>query len=262
MAFFESIGQKIAEAGQGAYLKTKDMSDIVKLNSIVAETEKRLTHCYMKLGQLYYQSCQEENAIPEDYKDIFQDISRAQNEILNCRDMIKKIKGIKKCPSCGAEVSNGSLFCSVCGYKFSVDNGKHRCQKCGALLQPDALFCMECGTKVEAELENEATAEDDAVYCKKCGEKIEPETLFCSNCGAEVDPETEFFDDEKSESDSKPAKETVNTVPQQNSRLGCEPEQMAEFMKKETRTACDFCRNCGADLETDTFFCPNCGTKI
>lgn len=262
MAFFENIGQKIAEAGQGAYLKTKDMSDIVKLNSVISETEKRLTQCYMNLGQFYYQSCQEKNIIPEDYKDIFQDISRAQNEILSCRDIIKKIKGIKKCPSCGAEVSSGSVFCSVCGYKFSVDNENPRCQRCGALLQPDALFCMECGTKVEAEPKNEANAEGDVVYCKKCGAEIEPEALFCSNCGTQVEVETEFFDDRKNESDTEPVNGKGDAETEQNCNLGFEPEQGAEINEKGIRTESKFCRNCGAEMETDMVFCPNCGIKI
>lgn len=41
MAFFDEIGKKISQTGQGVVQKTKDMADVAKLNSLISEEEEK-----------------------------------------------------------------------------------------------------------------------------------------------------------------------------------------------------------------------------
>lgn len=51
-----------------------------------------------------------------------------------------------------------------------------RCSSCGAELSDGVLFCRECGAKVEKSIS----------YCSSCGSQLDPGVRFCKNCGAGV----------------------------------------------------------------------------
>lgn len=46
-----------------------------------------------------------------------------------------------KCPRCGNEVPQGSLFCNKCGAPLT---GQMECPKCHALIPADSIFCPHC----------------------------------------------------------------------------------------------------------------------
>src|SRR5688572_15263424 len=48
-----------------------------------------------------------------------------------------------ECPSCRAEVREGSKFCDECGTPVPV-----RCSACGGDNRPGAKFCSACGAKL------------------------------------------------------------------------------------------------------------------
>ena len=48
-----------------------------------------------------------------------------------------------ECPSCRAEVRDGSRFCDECGASAPL-----RCLSCGSENRPGARFCSECGLKL------------------------------------------------------------------------------------------------------------------
>src|SRR5215213_1963757 len=50
-----------------------------------------------------------------------------------------------ECPSCRAEVREGSKFCNQCGATLPP-----RCPSCGHLNAQNAKFCSECGVKLVA----------------------------------------------------------------------------------------------------------------
>lgn len=51
------------------------------------------------------------------------------------------------------------------------------CSNCGAPLEPDALFCTECGTKVEIQ---------EGRKCPSCGAPLDDDSAFCAECGCKV----------------------------------------------------------------------------
>lgn len=66
-----------------------------------------------------------------------------------------------KCPNCGAELSDGVLFCKECGCKIQGRMQKSFCRECGHELEPDSKFCSFCGTKVLTQNDPKAVPDDE-----------------------------------------------------------------------------------------------------
>ena len=173
MGFFDDFGKKISDASQGAIAKTKDFADVAKLNSNISDEERRINNAYQQIGKLYFEMHLED--FEDCFKDHFAAINESLGKIQDYRQQITNIKGVVKCPNCGAEVPKDSAFCSSCGtpvpkQETPVDVPaaeaevvsapeaapvaeeapvEKKCPSCGATLEDGALFCTNCGTKVE-----------------------------------------------------------------------------------------------------------------
>ena len=53
---------------------------------------------------------------------------------------------MKKCPFCGADLKDDSLFCTECGKEQPKGN---TCPHCGAIVNEGDVFCTECGKNIE-----------------------------------------------------------------------------------------------------------------
>ena len=111
----------------------------------------------MSIGQQYYES--HKGDLSAEHRELINEINTLQAENEQNREKIKQIKGVVKCPHCGADVPLNAAFCSICGTKMiqSVppatvnveDNDVRYCPKCHAAVAADNLFCNVCGTKIE-----------------------------------------------------------------------------------------------------------------
>jgi len=155
MAFFDDLGKKLSQAGQSAVQKTKEMTDIAKLNGMISDEEKKIKDTYYKIGKLYVETHQ--SVCENEFADMLSAINESENKIKEYKDQIQEIKGIEKCSKCGAEVANGAAFCGVCGAPMTkeepvvVDEAEDtvkKCFGCGAEIAEGVAFCSQCGTKV------------------------------------------------------------------------------------------------------------------
>lgn len=163
MAFFEGIGKKLSDAGQSVAQQTKNFADVAQLNSTINEAEKKIAQFKNELGQLYYEAHKTDANV--EGANIIAQINALYDEIQTTKEKINSIKGIVKCEKCGAEVPNGSVFCSSCGNKMEVPvvaaPSGNTCPKCGTVVAEGNLFCNNCGTKIEkTEVAEEAQKED------------------------------------------------------------------------------------------------------
>lgn len=158
MAFFEQLGKRLTDTGQNVARQTKNLADVTQLNSAISEKEKQISQLFLSIGKSYYEkhmhdSSAEEHALIEEVNALFAEISQNQEKI-------KQIKGIVKCPNCGADVPLNAAFCSSCGAKAvhdavlseapAEDTGNVRqCPNCHAVVAEDDLFCNNCGTKMD-----------------------------------------------------------------------------------------------------------------
>lgn len=151
MAFFEQIGKKITDAGQGMAQSSKNAMDISRLNSLISDKKKQIAQSYSALGEAYF-AAHRDDPSPEfsehvtAIKGLFADIEKAENDI-------KMIRGVVQCPTCGADILIGSAFCSACGTaapasaRVAAPAGVRQCPQCGKQVPEENKFCTGCGYK-------------------------------------------------------------------------------------------------------------------
>lgn len=153
MAFFEQLGKRITDAGQGVAQQTKNFADVTRLNSEISDKEKQIIQLYQTIGQTYYERHKDDPA-PEHAQDV-EAVKALFAEIAQRKEEIKQIKGITKCPNCGADVPAQAAFCNVCGAKIASpapaaapDQDTQICPSCGAAVGKGNLFCTHCGARL------------------------------------------------------------------------------------------------------------------
>ena len=200
MAFLDDLSKKLTQAGQTAVQKTKEMTDIARINSMIADEERVINDCYSKIGKLYV------SLHGADYEDAFAElcftVQRANLTIQGYRKQIETIKNAGRCSKCGSEIANGAAFCSVCG--TSVQKGEqtqddkpssHYCDGCGAVISENARFCTSCGKATTGEAsqtqtDNIAESSVEKVTggrkCPGCGAEVDDKLLYCLECGTKL----------------------------------------------------------------------------
>lgn len=218
MAFFDELGRKLSQTGQGAVQKVKDTSEIMRLNSLISDEEKKINTLTVQLGQKYFEL--HADSIEPAFQQAVEGIKESRTKIANYTEQIKTLKGVVRCPNCGAEVANNSRFCNSCGSPMpdvtplpsaapqtSAETGGKVCPECGAVMSSDKLFCTNCGCKFQSEKtketseelseHSEGTAEissradslsgnTEECLCPFCGKHLSPNAVFCSGCGNQV----------------------------------------------------------------------------
>ncbi len=146
MAFFDKITKATQDAVRGA----KDMTDVVRLNSLISEEKKKMEAVFSQIGKAYYDG--HEGDVPEEFAGYFASVKEIKENMDKYNEDIKRIKGTKICEKCGAENLSTAAFCNNCGAPMeSVDKSDDthkKCPNCGASIEPDAVFCTSCGTKL------------------------------------------------------------------------------------------------------------------
>lgn len=148
MSIFNQIGKKISDAGQETAVKAKNFTEIAKFNTKISDIEDRISILFLELGKEYY----EMNKYDEYSSEKIKEINAAYSEISYYQEQIKKIKGIEKCPNCGGEISNDSMFCNFCGTKIVRESIKVEgkvCPNCNSIVNEDDIFCNSCGKRLD-----------------------------------------------------------------------------------------------------------------
>ncbi len=115
MAFFD----KLSSAGKNVADKAKELAEITSLSSKIATQESQIEKCYKEIGRFAYEH--RESPCDNGLEDFFKQIDDANVEIERLRAEIRKIKGIKVCENCKAEIPATAAFCPQCGTTAPVD---------------------------------------------------------------------------------------------------------------------------------------------
>lgn len=169
MSFFNDFGKKISSGSQEAIAKAKDFADVAKLNSNISDEERRINANFTEIGKMYFESHKDD--FDEMFADQFTSIKECQEKIKDLQRQITAIKGVVKCPNCGAEVAKDSAFCPSCGTAIPKE-------------EPVAEESAEDIPTVEAEVVEPAA---ETKKCPKCGAELEEGAAFCVNCGEKVE---------------------------------------------------------------------------
>lgn len=198
MAFFDDLGKKLSQAGQTAVQKTKDLTDIARLNSLISEEEKQVNNNYCQIGKLYVSLHQED--YESDFAGMIAAIQESESKISDYKLQIQSIKGVVRCEKCGAEVPNNMAFCGACGASMpkpvqppSIDDSALKCSGCGAVIDESLRFCTSCGkptidalSQTEDVAPADAPAEEVTKKCPNCGAYVDDGAVFCTVCGTKL----------------------------------------------------------------------------
>ena len=197
MSFFDNIGSKASAAGQAAAEKARNFAEVNRLSGVISDHEKRISRLYFEIGQSYYERHKDDPEAEE--LERIAEITDTNEKIAVCRNQIKTLKGVEKCPNCGADVQNGSQFCNNCGTRIPPASMKTApktgltCPTCGTELESNAAFCFNCGTKLAptpapapAPAPAEPAVEELKRSCPNCGTELESDAAFCFNCGTKL----------------------------------------------------------------------------
>lgn len=149
MSIFDQIGKRISDAGQETATKARNFAEITKLNGVITDNEKKIGKLYMEIGKSYCQKHKMDEEAEE--KELINEIIKLEEEINQNKEQIKKIKGVERCPQCGAEVVMGSAFCNSCGARIAEERNEagKRCPQCGGMIDGEDIFCNSCGKKLK-----------------------------------------------------------------------------------------------------------------
>lgn len=196
MAFFEEIGRKITNAGQGVAQQTKNMAEISRLNARISENNKKMSQLLFEMGQDYYLKHKRETDNEE--QRYIDQVNALFREVMDYQDEIQRIKTAEVCKVCGARIEEGACFCVKCGARLDageIENdvlppagSTRRCSNCGSEVDADSVFCTYCGSKMPAAQtvvprKVQPAPQYVAPTCPTCGVEVQEGDLFCQNCG-------------------------------------------------------------------------------
>lgn len=119
MDFFNKLGETITNKSREAAQTARDVKNLAALNAKIGQQENKIKSWYRVIGEKVYrmEKDQEHSALETEFSmitDAFAEIGRLKKEI-------EKIKGVKTCPSCHAEVDDSVKFCPECGAKLESE---------------------------------------------------------------------------------------------------------------------------------------------
>lgn len=92
------------------------------------------------------------------------------------------------CSYCGAQIADGSKFCSQCAKPLSGAAPEAGAPTPPAYVTPPALFCRNCGRQIPAMGEVCVNCGmrpwAGSRYCRACGAETFPTSASCVKCGA------------------------------------------------------------------------------
>lgn len=196
MGFFDDINKIVSDVGQKTLQKTKEISDVARLSTFVADEERKLNSAYCQIGKLYI--AKYGNNCEEEFAAMISTVAECTEKIREYKNQICEIKGVQQCENCGAEISRGFTFCSACGSQLgSVPMEENK--EVVASVEVKAEETVEGTTEAKEETvaetaevvettaeENNADKMEEGIKCTCCGQSVKEGTSFCMFCGTAV----------------------------------------------------------------------------
>lgn len=182
---FEDMDKKISGWINAGTEKAKGMSESLRLTGVIKDEENKQTEFYKMLGKYFYESHREiADGVAAQWCN---EIDMSKQRVEQYQEELQTVKGVMRCPNCGAEISANSTFCHVCGTKMEPKKrpGTRMCTVCGAQLEADAGFCTVCGAKVAPMID--VVEENRTKTCPVCGSEVTQDQKFCMKCGSKVE---------------------------------------------------------------------------
>lgn len=109
------IGKYLEEGASNVAVKSGNLIEISKLNIAISSEEKMIEEIYIKIGKKIYKDFKEGKLNDKRLMDKCKEISEIEKDIASLKKKILKVKDMKTCKNCGAEMEKKAGFCPKCG---------------------------------------------------------------------------------------------------------------------------------------------------
>ncbi len=125
MSFLDDLKKSLSGAADYTAKKTTEVTGVAKIRLDIRSANSRLAKCYEKIGRAYYKNVKEADegqlAVMEA---TVKEADAIKEEIAALRNQLAKLQACVICPACGAQVSDKSVFCPLCGMKLPKEEEK------------------------------------------------------------------------------------------------------------------------------------------
>lgn len=140
MDFFEEVGRRLTEIGQGLMMYVNNFSAVNQINSTISANEKQIAQLITELGQAYYEN-NKDNASDPLYEKVAA-ITALQAEIEVNRNNYQQLQANgPKAPAAEAPVAPVASEAPA-----APENSI--CTNCGSTIPAGSTFCTNCGSKI------------------------------------------------------------------------------------------------------------------
>ena len=117
MSFFEELKKNATGAADKAVKKTTELTGIAKLKMAIRSKEGKLTSVYEEIGRLFYTAERDGEDCTSEIAAYIMKADKLKAEIEEAKKETVKLKNMKTCEGCGAEIDRNLPFCPWCGKK-------------------------------------------------------------------------------------------------------------------------------------------------
>lgn len=166
--FIDKVKMGITKGVATASVKSKEFLDVTKLKNRISTLQDKKKYAVTELGDIVYSMFLKGSIDQDVIKDtcnaiagMDDQVKALENEIVEVQKKAREFLGedapANKC-SCGADISEDTIFCSACGLKVErrlIANQPEKaaalertCAQCQEKLDAGSRFCAKCGAKV------------------------------------------------------------------------------------------------------------------
>lgn len=162
MSFFDKFSETITSKSKDVANKAKEIAEVTSLNGKIVAQEGLIEKYYKEIGRFMYEH--REKTCDNGLEERFKLVDAAYEEIDRLKAEIRKIKGVKQCESCGADVPFDAAFCSKCGTAVPEEKPEEVHAEEVRDVTEDAATAetAEADAEADAKENEEAVAEENA----------------------------------------------------------------------------------------------------
>lgn len=174
MAFLEKMGETLAAKGRDVADKAKEAAEVNHLKGQVNSQKNLAEKIYVDIGKTIYEHREDWSSV--NVSPQMEQLDSIQAEIGRLQEKIMRVKGIRRCEACGAEIAKNASSCPKCGSAVTVAEEEVEAEKEGSPAQ-DAQKTQDA-QQVQERLTDR--------LCPGCHRKMEPGMVFCPFCGTRI----------------------------------------------------------------------------
>ncbi|MCI1654080.1 MAG: zinc-ribbon domain-containing protein [Lachnospiraceae bacterium] len=203
MAFMDRVGSAISSLADKGVSKTKELKDTAKYTMDIKNTENAISQAYREIGKAYYEA---HKADAETEFEQIGEISELLEELQQLKAKRDEVRGVMKCPNCGAQVKESDRFCTSCGVKLEkpAERVEAEIVSHGTYGEPETaeeVEGLDAETAETAEPETEQAADAASSKTEQAADSAEP---AAEQAGNSADPAADAVETAEPEAADNP----------------------------------------------------------